>query len=373
MALKTFKFGIGEGYQEISLPEEHILQVIEGNEVPKLDDVQAATIEALRNPINSKPLQEVVSKGEKVAVIVSDITRGWIRTPEFLKYVIDEINLGGVPDEDICIVIAQGTHRAQTREEDIAVCGKEVADRIKIYQHDCLAEDLVHVGDTSRGTPVWIDKHVADADKVIITGGITVHLMAGFGGGRKSILPGVAGDETIQKNHALALADEVGSGISQETRTTLIDHNRLNDDMCEAAALVNPCFLVNSVMDTNGDFARIVAGHWYDAWLEGTKEVMKIQGVKVKGQADVVIASPGGFPKDINLYQGSKTYDTAEMALKPGGIVISLLEAREINDPPEYMQSFHFNDVIEMEKAVRNKFTIPNIMQHAANTVPMID
>lgn len=107
MALKTFKFGIGEGYQEISLPEEHILQVIEGNEVPKLDDVQAATIEALRNPINSKPLQEVVSKGEKVAVIVSDITRGWIRTPEFLKYVIDEINLGGVPDEDICIVIAQ--------------------------------------------------------------------------------------------------------------------------------------------------------------------------------------------------------------------------------------------------------------------------
>lgn len=280
---------------------------------------------------------------------------------------------------------------------------------------------------------MWIDKHVADADKVIITGGITVHLMAGFGGGRKSILPGVAGDETIQKNHALALADEVGAGISQETRTTLIDHNRLNDDMCEAAALVNPCFLVNSVMDTNGDFARIVAGHWYDAWLEGTKEVMKIQGVKVKGQADVVIASPGGFPKDINLYQGSKTYDTAEMALKPGGIVISLLEAREINDPPEYMQSFHFNDVIEMEKAVRNKFTIPffiayrlfllcqnstvyivtrkenfdtvkktgqipvetleeawslaqkqlaerglkdytvNIMQHAANTVPMID
>ena len=76
--------------------------------------------------------------------------------------------------------------------------------------------------------------------------------------------------------------------------------------MCEAAALVNPCFLVNSVMDTNGDFARIVAGHWYDAWLEGTKEVMKIQGVKVKGQADVVIASPGGFPKDINLYQALK-------------------------------------------------------------------
>ena len=126
MALKTFKFGIGEGYQEISLPEEHILQVIEGNEVPKLDDVQAATIEALRNPINSKPLQEVVSKGEKVAVIVSDITRGWIRTPEFLKYVIDEINLGGVPDEDICIVIAQGTHVLKPEKRILQSAGRKL-------------------------------------------------------------------------------------------------------------------------------------------------------------------------------------------------------------------------------------------------------
>ena len=82
-------------------PEEHILQVIEGNEVPRLEDVKSATIAALRNPINSKPLQEVVGKGEKVAVVVSDITRGWIRTPEFLKYVIDEVNLGGVPDDEI--------------------------------------------------------------------------------------------------------------------------------------------------------------------------------------------------------------------------------------------------------------------------------
>ncbi len=151
MALKTFKFGIGEGYQEIALPEEHILQVIEGNEVPKLKDIKAATIEALRNPINSEPLQSVVKQGDKVAIIVSDITRGWIRTPEFLKYVVDEVNLGGVADEDICIVIAQGTHRAQTKAEDIAVCGQEVVDRIKVYQHDCLADDLVHIGDTSRG------------------------------------------------------------------------------------------------------------------------------------------------------------------------------------------------------------------------------
>ena len=450
--LQKYKFNFQKKFGQNFLIDTHVLdKIIDAAGITKEDFVleigpgigtmtqylceNAREVVAVEIDKNLIPiLEDTLSDYRNVTVINQDILK--LDIPALAKEKNDGKPIKVVANLPYYITtpIIMGLFESHVPIESITIMvQKEVADRIKIYQHDCLAEDLVHVGDTSRGTPVWIDKHVADADKVIITGGITVHLMAGFGGGRKSILPGVAGDETIQKNHALALADEVGSGISQETRTTLIDHNRLNDDMCEAAALVNPCFLVNSVMDTNGDFARIVAGHWYDAWLEGTKEVMKIQGVKVKGQADVVIASPGGFPKDINLYQGSKTYDTAEMALKPGGIVISLLEAREINDPPEYMQSFHFNDVIEMEKAVRNKFTIPffiayrlfllcqnstvyivtrkenfdtvkktgqipvetleeawslaqkqlaerglkdytvNIMQHAANTVPMID
>ncbi|MEG1413027.1 MAG: nickel-dependent lactate racemase [Acidaminococcaceae bacterium] len=360
MSLQEFALGYGRGTQSVKLPEEKILQVINGKAVPKLDNIPEATRQALRHPIGSKPLQQVVSKGDKVGIIVSDITRAWIRTNEFLPTIIDELNLAGVPDEDIFIMIAQGTHRAHTPAEDIAVCSKEVVDRIKIYAHTALnPEDNIYLGTTSYGTPAYVDKRIVDADKVILTGGITVHLMAGFGGGRKSVMPGVAGDETIQKNHALALADVVGEGASELTRSTKLIANRLHEDMCEVCKMLNPCFLVNAIMNTEGDFYRLVAGDWYEAWLAGTQEVMAIQGVEVKAQADVVIATPGGYPKDINMYQGSKTYDTAEMAMKPGGIMIVLLECEDVQEPPAFMKSFTYTDILAMEKAVRAAFTIP--------------
>lgn len=358
MAMKKFTFGFGDGFQDVELPEEHILQVIEGKAVEKITDVKAAVLKAMREPINSEPLQKCVNKGEKVAIVVSDITR-LVHTDQILVHIINELNLAGIPDEDIKIVVAQGTHRAHTHEEDIKVCGQEVVDRIKIYQHSSKESECVHVGTTTRGTPVYIDKNVTDADKVILTGGITVHLLAGYGGGRKSILPGVASEETIQKNHSLALADEFGAGVYPGVCSTSVEGNRFNLDLCEACAFVNPCFIVNNVLDNDGDFAAIVGGHWYDAWYEGTKVVLEIQGVEIEKQADVVIASPGGFPKDINLYQGSKTYDTACMALKKGGILIAVLEAREINDPPVFMQSFRFANMTDMETALREEFSIP--------------
>ena len=360
MGMKKFSFGYGHGGQELELPEERILQVINGNPSVKINDVKAATLEALRNPIGTDPLKKIVVKGDKVAIIVSDITRSWIRTHEFLPVIIDELNESGIPDEDIFIVIAQGSHRAHTHEENIAICSKEVVERIKIYAHVATdQENLVYVGTTKRGTPAYIDKRIMDADKVILTGGVTVHLMAGFGGGRKSIMPGVSGFETIMKNHSLALDDVVGAGASSACASTKLEGNRLHEDMTEVAAMVNPCFLVNAVMDADGDFARIVAGHWYDAWLEGTKDVMKIQGVKVKEKADLVIATPGGFPKDINMYQGSKTHDTAEMAMKKDGIAIIMLECPDIMEPPAFIESFKYDDLLDFEKAVRANFTIP--------------
>ena len=168
MALKNFKFGFGDGFQEVALPEEHILQVIEGNQSEKITDVKTAVLKGMREPINSKPLQQCVNKGEKVAIVVSDITR-LVHTDQILIHIVNELNLAGVPDEDISIVVAQGTHRPQTHEEDVIVCGQEVVDRIKIYQHSSKESVCVHVGDTPRGVPVWIDKHVTDADKVILT------------------------------------------------------------------------------------------------------------------------------------------------------------------------------------------------------------
>ncbi|MGE1064383.1 Nickel-dependent lactate racemase [Megasphaera paucivorans] len=358
MSLREFTFGIGDTFQKVCLPEEHISDVMEGKSVPAVD-IKKATIDCMRNPISSDPLQKKVTPGDSVCLVVADCTRIWNQSNKFLVYIINELNLAGIPDTDICIVFAQGSHRAHTPEENIKVCGEEVCRRIKMYQHDCNDTTLVDLGKTKIGTPLFINKHVVDADKVIIVDGITVHLFAGYGGGRKLILPGVSGYKTIQCNHCHALAPQIGEGVNPLTRPTLLDHNPLNDDMIEACAKINPCFLVHSIINAEGEICRMVGGDWYDAWLEGTKEVHRIQQVPMKQKTDVVFACAGGYPKDVSLYQGSKCYDPAEMAVKDGGIVIAIMEARDIKEPPAYMDSFCFDTMEEMEKALRAEFTIP--------------
>ena len=176
--MRKYQLPYGNGFQEVTLPEEKILYDIHGNQAAIQEDIAAATLAAVREPIASQTLQQVVQKGDKVAVIVSDVTR-LVRTAEFLPVIIGEINAAGVPDEDITIVVATGTHRAHTHEEDIAVCGEEIVKRIKIHQHDSRNnEELTDFGVTSFGTPILIDSYVAEADKVIITGAASLHPMA---------------------------------------------------------------------------------------------------------------------------------------------------------------------------------------------------
>ena len=278
----------------------------------------------------------------------------------YLPAVVEELNNSGIPDADIFVIIATGTHRDNDDEEKRLILGDALFARLQVFDHDAYgAEANVFLGTTSRGTPVYIDKRAVEADKVILTGGITTHLFAGFGGGRKSVMPGLAGVETIKHNHLLALTDEVGGGVNQETYLTKIEGNRVSEDMCEVCAFLNPCFLVNSIMDAEGDFVRIVAGHWYDAWYAGTQEVMKLQGVEAKAKADVVIGSSGGYPMDINLYQGMKSYAPAQMAMQPNGIFIALLDCPDIYEPPSFFDCFRFNDELSMEKELRAGFTIP--------------
>ena len=181
MSLKKFEFGFGNTTQSVELPEEHIQEVLHGRNVPAVD-VKEATLRCLRQPIASKPLQELVSAGDKVCLVVADATRIWNRSHEFLIHVVNELNLAGIPDEDMYIVFAQGTHRAHTPEENVRVVGEEVARRIRMYQHDCLNnEELTLVGTTKLGTPVVLNKRVVEADKIIVAGGITPHLFAGYG------------------------------------------------------------------------------------------------------------------------------------------------------------------------------------------------
>ena len=202
MGNKKFSFGYGNAVVELALPEEQIIHEIEGRPAAAIEDVPAAVVAALRNPIGTPPLKEIVKPGETVAIIVSDITRAWIKANQFLPTLLDELNEAGIPDQDIFIMIALGAHRPHTEEENVVVCGAAVCHRIRIYQHNSRDKNgLVYNGTTSRGVEAWNNKRVMEADRIILTGGIVYHLMAGFGAGRKAVMPGISGYDTIQANH----------------------------------------------------------------------------------------------------------------------------------------------------------------------------
>ena len=357
--MKKYQLPYGNGFQEVTLPEEKVLYDIHGNKADVLEDITAATLAAVRCPIASQPLQKVVRKGDKVAVIVSDVTR-LVRTAEFLPVIISEINVAGVPDEDITIIVATGTHRAHTHDEDIAVCGKDIVKRIKIHQHDSRNnEELTDLGVTSFGAPILIDSYVAEADKVIITGAVSLHPMAGFGGGRKAVMPGVSGHATIMHNHAIALAPKVGDGCNPLCETGLLEGNPLHEDMVEVTKKLDPAFLVNMVFTPEGKLHEVVAGHWYKAWEKGCKDLVAMAGVPIKELADVVFASAGGSPKDMNLYQSCKAHMNAVFAVKKGGIMILTLECPDIKEPAIFTDWFSKSDVLQFEKDVRADFSIP--------------
>jgi len=361
----VFEFGYGHGKMELALPEEKIINNVLGKPCPAIADVPAAVRDVLRNPIGTPPLQEVVKPGDTVAIVVSDITRAWVKFDQFIPVILDELNEAGVPDQNVFVVVAPGAHRLNTKEEFVILCGETVCHRVEIYNHNCHDEkELVYTGKTPGGVDCYINRRVAEADKMILTGGIVHHLMAGFGGGRKAILPGISGFKTIQGNHLFCMNKEVGKGLNPNCVSRKLEGNEMHEDMVEQAKLAKPAFLLNAIFTPENNFARFVAGHWNEAWLAGTKMVDEIYGVTISAQADLVVASSGGFPKDINLYQGVKTIDNAYMATKPGGVIICFLELPDIMEPAEFSDWFKFPTMLEHEMALRKNFTIPGFLAY---------
>lgn len=360
--MKKYSLPYGKTVQEVMLPEEHVICDMHGNESTVCADIAAATLEAIRNPIGRKPLREIVKAGESVVIVISDITR-LCGTDKFLPVIVKELNDVGVKDEDITLLVATGTHRAHTPEEDIIVVGEDLAKRLKIVNHNCKdPEQNVYVKTTSTGNKAYIDKLIVDADRVIITGAVTLHPFAGFGGGRKAILPGCASYDTIIFNHVNTLDPVPGNGCNKLSDCALVEGNPVALDMKEGCAVIDPDFLVNTVFTPDGEISEVVAGDWWDAWKKGTEDLMKMSGVEIPELADVVIASPGGFPKDMNLYQATKCHMNAAFAVKPGGILIFTMECPDIKEPAIFADYASKNDLVAFESELRESFTVPGFV-----------
>ncbi len=367
--MKKYFFPMGKTCEEILLPEEKILYDLHGNPASVCSDLKKAVLDALRNPLGTKPLRKIVKAGETVAIVVSDVTR-LCGTSIFLPLIVEELNEAGITDKDITVIVATGTHRGHTREEDIAVCGEEMASRLRIIQHDSRKEDeLTFLGKTSFGNVVTVNKFAATADRVILTGGVTLHPFAGFGGGRKACMPGIAGYDTIMFNHKMTMSPELGGGCNKFCDAGLLEDNPVHLDMTEACALLAPDFLLNTVFTPEGEVHEIVAGHWYDAWLKGCQDLLAIAGVNIEEKADVVIASAGGYPKDLNLYQATKCHMNAQFAVKKGGIAIFVLDCEDIKEPAIFTDCFSRDDLEQFELDVRNDFSIPAFVAFKARSI----
>lgn len=358
--MKVYKMKYGKEKVNVSLPKENLLGIIESNKIENKKSEDEVILEALENPIDSDRLCDIVNQGEKVCIVISDITRAWQKMGSYLHYIVDELNRGGICDEDIVFICATGSHRKQSKEEHRILLGEKLAERFEVIDHDCLDEDnLVYLGQTSYGTPVKINRIAMECDHIIITGAIVFHLLAGWGGGKKSILPGISSYDSIMANHSMCLNPEMGSGSNPEVRSGKVINNPIHEDMLEAANLVKPSFLFNVIIDSKGNITRAVAGNYVKAHEEGCRIVDEIDGVNIGQKSDMVIATAGGYPKDINFYQTIKTVINAKEAVKKDGVMIILSECSDGfgNEPiREIIQNY--NSLVNREKALRENYSI---------------
>ncbi|MTI67764.1 MAG: nickel-dependent lactate racemase [Firmicutes bacterium] len=358
--MEKIKLKYGQEKVKISIPENNLLGILESNECDENETEEEIILKALENPIASARLRDLVNSNERVCIVVSDITRAWQKMNRYLSYIVNELNNGGVKDEDILFISSTGSHRKQTEKEHRMLLGDKLYERVEIIDHDCNDKDnLIHLGTTSFKTPVEINKKALECDHIILTGAIVFHLLVGWGGGKKSILPGISSYESIMKNHSMSLNSNIGEGSNPNTRCGNITNNPIHEDMLEAASFVRPTFMFNVIMNSKGNIGHAVAGNYIKAHEAGCEIVDKKDGVKIKQKADMVIATAGGYPKDINLYQTSKTLINAKEAVKEGGTIIILSQCSEGfgNKPIENMIR-NYETVLEREKAIRDDYSI---------------
>jgi len=341
----------GEGKIKFALDSAQIAGELKIKECVPLENPEQAILEAIRNPIDTKPLGQIVKPGETVVFIVNDPTRV-ANSHIFMPILLDELNSAGIPDRDMYIVFALGTHRPMTEEEIVHEVGPAVASRVRTYNSDCRDESQYkYFGTTSRGTPVSFNKLVVEADHIVCTGSVVHHFFAGFGGGRKAMLPGVAYYETIRKNHSMMFEPDAVIGK--------LEGNPIYHDQVEGVQMCRPSFLINAVLNEKKEFLKIFAGDFVTAHKEACKFVDTVYGAQIESPADLVIATCGGYPKDINIYQLQKTMDNAWCAVREGGVVIILGECREGSGSALYEKTMRENDTADkVEASLRANFQI---------------
>ena len=305
------EFGYGKGTETVDVPDSNLLGVLMSNPVEHLHRGPSAVEFALDNPIGKERLEDCVSKGQKIVIVTSDISRP-IPSYDVLPSVLDRLYSAGIPKSDIKIVLALGVHRNHTEEEKRKLVGERVYEDVKVV--DSNESGYVHLGETGNGTPVDVCRDVVEADYRICMGNIEFHYFAGYSGGYKAIMPGCSTAEAIQANHRWMVSELATAGN--------IEGNPVRGDIEEAGRLCGVDYIVNVVLDEHKKIVYAVAGDPVEAHRNGCRYLDRMYRCAIKERADIVIVSQGGAPKDANLYQTQKALDNSKYAVKQGGSII---------------------------------------------------
>lgn len=311
----------GTTTQEAVLDDGYSVQIIDPVCEAVACPVEGLIEDALEHPIGSRKLEEMVTKDTRVTIIVNDNTRPG-PSAEIVDALVKRLNRCHIPDRQLQFVVATGSHRASTPGELKRILGETYYKRIAVRNHDCMDGDHVYMGETESGLPIWIDRAVAEAEFIITTGLIVPHHSAGFSGGRKSIVPGVAGIDTLKIHHSLPIRPfEPSMGFMEE--------NPFHLAALEAAKKTKVRFCINIVQDAHKQNIACVAGDLQKAHECGVAISRQVSTVEVDRLADIVVVSPGGFPRDSDLYQAQKALAVGEVFGKKKGCTFILCARAE--------------------------------------------
>lgn len=317
----------GKDQLSVEIPEENLIGVLRKGKAKPVDDEYKTVLKNLRNPIGKPPLRGILNLEDEIAVVVDDNTRP-CPDKKLLPPLLNELDRGGVENDNIKIVIAYGLHPPLDRDGLVELLGEEIVEDFEIVNH--IPDETVNLGISSRGIPIEVNKEVMNADFLISTGFIEPHFFAGFSGGRKSIMPGVSSRRAIYGNHGYEMIADPHS------RPGELEENPIYMDSIEHAEEAGLDFILNVTLTEDGQIADVVAGDPIAAHLEGVEAERERALCKMDCKADIVVTTNSGAPLDLNFYQTVKGIYHASLAAKGEGTIVVTSECGDGIGPEEF-------------------------------------
>ncbi len=340
----------GKASQTINIPEEYSVEYVSGKREDKSPSFEKLVRQAFDHPLDVPMLSDIVRSGDSVIIVVDDHTRP-CPSKQLIPIVLGEIKKGGVVNSDITILVGTGTHGSPTQTQLVQLLGKSIVQKFTVILNDNQNSPYVTVGSSSLGHDIKIHKTYIDADVKIVISDIEYHYFAGYGGTRKSILPGIASKDTIQQNHAMMFEKHATTGCREK--------NPISVEMDEALAFAGCDFMIGAVLNQTHDIVGLWTGEAKKVMDQGVELVDRLFTKKIREKPDVIITAADGSPHDINLYQSLKAVHAASKVINKGGIIMLAAECAEgmgNNVYQEWLSKYKNSE--DIKKALQKQFII---------------